>query len=216
MQETIEVKARVLIDKLLLENSIYYVMCKLKDYDLTTFYHSLNVAYLTAQVGTHMNFELPVIEEMTKGALLHDIGKLMTPLSILKKTSSLTEKEYAIIKNHPIDGFRIMEDANMSELSMKIIKNHHERSDGSGYPRNLVSKEITPEIQIVIIADVFDAMTSKRPYKEAYTEVYGIISLEMLCNERQFERKYVEELSKVIKSCPPWAELFDNDKIACN
>ena len=115
------------------------------------------------------------INTMVQASLLHDVGKVAVPDSILLKNGRLTDEEFAIIKNHTIDGSEIIDsmkdawDYDFYKMSYDICRYHHERYDGRGYPDKLKGDDIPISAQIVAIADVYDALVSKRPYKEPYS-----------------------------------------------
>ncbi len=104
------------------------------------------------------------------GARLHDIGKIIIPDDILKKTSPLTEEEWSIVKHHPVAGAKIVREISHLEATIPFILFHHERWNGSGYPYGLTQKDIPFEGRLMAIVDVFDALTSERPYHPALTE----------------------------------------------
>lgn len=103
---------------------------------------------------------------MTIGGLLHDVGKMNLSRQLLEKPSSLTEMEYAEIKKHPLYAYDILVDQDIDEQIKRVALMHHERNDGSGYPRGLKEEQIDEMVSIVAIVDVFDAMTSNRPYRK--------------------------------------------------
>lgn len=102
------------------------------------------------------------------GCLLHDIGKIGVPDTILKSSNRLTPEEYEIVKKHPETGYNICKDIKNLENSLMIIRNHHEKLDGTGYPDGLKGDEIPDIVQIVTIADIFDALTSRRAYRDEH------------------------------------------------
>ena len=106
------------------------------------------------------------LKKLKLGGLFHDIGKIGIPESILLKTERLTDDEYSEIKNHPTIGAHILSNATMFQDIIPIVKHHHERFDGKGYPSKLKGDEIPYLARITAIADTYDAMTSKRAYRE--------------------------------------------------
>ena len=96
---------------------------------------------------------------------MHDIGKIIVPRSILNKTGKLTREEYEIVKRHTLKGYEILMEVDGMEEIAKIVKHHHERWDGNGYPDGLREEQIPFESRILAITDAFDAMTSARPYR---------------------------------------------------
>lgn len=148
-------------------------------HDTYTFSHSVNVSVLAAMLATKLNYPLKRLKEITLGGLLHDIGKIKIPNVILNKPGALSSTELELIKMHPEDGFRILSLSNQfSPEVMHIAFEHHEKIDGTGYPRNLTDNGIHEFSRIVAIADVYDALTSERAYKKPYKPylAYNIMS----------------------------------------
>ena len=118
-----------------------------------------------------LNFSHSEAEILKMASMMHDIGKIAIPDSILKKPGKLTEEEFEIIKTHPSVGYKIFEksDLDMLRISANLALNHHEKYDGSGYPNGLKEEEILLEARMLSIIDVFDAMTHKRVYKDAFS-----------------------------------------------
>ena len=110
------------------------------------------------------------IEAMRRGGLLHDIGKIAVKESVLLKPGKLTDEEMAHIKTHPSRGFDICAPLKSLEPCLPIIRSHHERGDGQGYPDGLKGEEIPLVARITAVADAFDAMTTDRPYRKGMTE----------------------------------------------
>lgn len=129
--------------------------------------HSDRVSEFSVLIGKHLGLQEEQIHTLKIGGLFHDIGKIGVPDSILLKESRLTDDEYSQIKNHPTIGSHILSTATIFQDIIPIVKHHHERYDGKGYPSKLSGEDIPYLARIVAIADTFDAMTSKRPYRDA-------------------------------------------------
>ena len=127
--------------------------------------HQLRVATLSREIGLAMGLSKQELDSIRIAAILHDIGKIYIPAEILTKPSSLTETEFSLIKNHPLAGYDILKTIDFDLPVAKIVYQHHERMDGSGYPQGLAGNEIMMEARIVHVADVVDAMISQRPYR---------------------------------------------------
>ena len=142
-------------------------------HDTYTFAHSVNVAVLSAMLGLLCHYTKKELVLLTLGALLHDLGKINIPVAILTKNTGLREDEFNLIKKHPLDGARRIMSMQHSLPSPAVLaaiaSEHHEHLDGTGYPRGLTAEKIHRYALIVAIADVYDALTSERPYKKAYT-----------------------------------------------
>ena len=129
--------------------------------------HSDRVSEYAVLLGKKLNLTDEDIEKLKIGGLFHDIGKIGIPDSILLKESKLTDEEYIKIKEHPVIGYNILENADMFKNILDIIKYHHERFDGNGYPEKLAGENIPYLSRITSVVDSFDAMTSKRSYRDS-------------------------------------------------
>lgn len=129
--------------------------------------HSDRVSEYSVLLGKYLNLSEEDLHLLKVGGLFHDIGKIGVPDSILLKTTKLTDDEYSEIKNHPTIGAHILSNATIFENAIPIVKHHHERYDGHGYPSKLVGENIPYLARIAAVADSFDAMTSKRTYRDS-------------------------------------------------
>jgi putative nucleotidyltransferase with HDIG domain len=134
--------------------------------DSFTVQHQHRTAELSAAIGVELGLTSLNIEILRLAASVHDVGKIAVPAEILFRSDALTDAEYAVIKTHSAIGQDILLRLQASFAVAEIVAQHHERLDGSGYPRGLRAAEILPEARILAVADVFDAMTSKRPYRD--------------------------------------------------
>ncbi len=128
--------------------------------------HSDRVSEYSVLIGKHMNLAEEDLNALRIGGLFHDIGKIGVPDSILLKTDKLTDDEYSEIKNHPTIGAHILSTATIFQNLIPIVKHHHEKYDGTGYPGKVKGEEIPFFARIAAVADTFDAMTSKRSYRD--------------------------------------------------
>ena len=128
--------------------------------------HSDRVSEYSHLIGKHLNLSEDDLKKLKLGGLFHDVGKIGVPDSILLKTEKLTDDEYSEIKNHPSIGSHILSNATMFKEIIPIVKHHHERYDGHGYPSKLAGEDIPYLARIAAVADTFDAMTSKRAYRD--------------------------------------------------
>lgn len=129
--------------------------------------HSDRVSAYSVLIGKYLNLSEDDLHLLKVGGLFHDIGKIGVPDSILLKTEKLTDDEYSEIKNHPTIGAHILSNATIFENAIPIVKHHHERYDGFGYPSKLSGENIPYLARIAAVADSFDAMTSKRTYRNS-------------------------------------------------
>ncbi|MCI8654895.1 MAG: HD domain-containing protein [Clostridia bacterium] len=148
-----------------LDKQIRYELNLLDTLDVYTRKHCENVASITCRLCEYLHCSRSFTVFCTTCAYLHDIGKLFVPPHILQKTSALDEKEFEIMKKHTINGYNLChEDLTLRPYAATAL-NHHEALDGSGYPNGLTQGQIPLEAQIVRVADIFDALVSKRQYK---------------------------------------------------
>ncbi|QCR32695.1 HD-GYP domain-containing protein [Lysinibacillus sp. SGAir0095] len=161
--------------------------------DQYTSHHSENVARYSVQIAEKMNLSKESCEIIRKGALLHDIGKIGIPEDILGKKGKLTDEEYEIIKSHPTLGHNMIKhigDFHKNGL-LDIVLYHHERYDGKGYPIGLKGNQIPLFARIVAIADTFDAITTKRVYREEYDIEYALDEIQKN-KGKQFDSEIVD------------------------
>jgi putative nucleotidyltransferase with HDIG domain len=128
--------------------------------------HSQRVCELSLMIGEQLGLSPEALEELRVGTILHDIGKIGVPDAILNKPARLTDEEFAVMKSHPVIGYEICKPLMLSEGVLMIIRNHHEKLDGRGYPDGLKGGELPLSLRIVCVADAFDAMSSSRPYRD--------------------------------------------------
>ncbi len=135
--------------------------------DIYTVGHSERVAKYSVLIGKEMGLSEEELEILEVGGLFHDIGKIGIPDGILTKAASLSDEEYSEIKNHPAIGIHVLSGAEVFKEVMPVVLYHHERWDGSGYPKQLKGEAIPKLARIAAVADAFDAMTSSRAYRKA-------------------------------------------------
>jgi putative nucleotidyltransferase with HDIG domain len=146
------------------------LMVRLEQRDVSTEEHTRRVALLAASVGEELKLSATARRHLAVGGLLHDIGKLAVPLEILRKPAGLTDEEFAAIKRHPSDGRKLLEElGGFPEAVRALVSDHHERLDGSGYPRGLTADRMSIETRILAVCDVYDALVSDRVYRAAWT-----------------------------------------------
>lgn len=158
--------------------SVFTMLSTLKQYDDSTFNHSLNVALICNILAGWLGLPNDEIELVTSCGLLHDIGKLLIPDSIIKKPGKLTAEEFNIIKTHPEKGYNLLKKNKLDIHIQYAALMHHEKCDGSGYPLKLIDNQIDWCAQIVTIADIYEAMTANRVYRGALSPFKVINSFE--------------------------------------
>ncbi|MCX7012316.1 MAG: response regulator [Candidatus Sumerlaeota bacterium] len=166
--------------------------------DPYTHQHSQRVTELALALGKGAGLSRDQMESLRFATTLHDIGKIGVQDSILGKKGRLSAPEYETIKAHPVIGDRIVEPLGLSDAERDIIRHHHERIDGRGYPDSLCGDEVSTLARIVAVADAFDAMTSTRPYREALSIEAAIDELTR-CSGQQFDPDIVDLLVQGIR-----------------
>ncbi len=161
IQELIDQKIVLLVETIGVLEHLHNIRC----YSEYTFKHSLNVAITAGILGKWCGYKRAELKDLILTGLLHDIGKLFIPLSILNKPDRLSDEEFVIIKKHPQEAYQLLKDARLSENIKLGIFQHHECLDGSGYPLGLIDDEICSEAKIIAIADIYDSITSDRVYR---------------------------------------------------
>lgn len=168
-----------------------FVLHIIKLYDPITYSHSERVKRWTVMIAKEMKLSSKQIHELSQAASWHDIGKLEIPNEILNKDGKLTVEEYEIVKTHPEIGYQLVKDMHFFKDYLPVIRYHHERIDGKGYPLGLKGDEISLHARIMCVADSFDAMTSKRSYKPGMTMKEAVEELKR-CAGTQFDPKVVK------------------------
>lgn len=138
---------------------------RMRTKDEYTWYHSISVCALMVNLARQMGFNEAAVREAGLAGLLHDFGKVIVPDSVLKKPDTLTDVEFAMIREHPERGYTALRASGYSDVVTDVCLHHHERIDGAGYPHKLKGDQISAEAKMAAICDVYDAVTSRRPYK---------------------------------------------------
>lgn len=160
--------------------------------------HSARVAQLALAIADRMRLSGKQKEIIEYAAILHDVGKIGIADTILSKPGRLSPEEYRIVQEHPLIGYRIVKDVDFLHQVAEVILAHHERCNGKGYPQGKCREEIPLEARIVAAADVFDALTSERPYRRAYTVEEA---LEIMEHEEagHFDPEVLEVLKAIVR-----------------
>jgi putative nucleotidyltransferase with HDIG domain len=157
--------------------------------------HSKRVSEISLKIGSTLGLNKEQQELLELSALFHDIGKLGIKDSVLLKNDKLTNEEFNIIKQHPDLGVRIISNIEFLIKTQDIIKYHHERFNGSGYPQGISGEAIPLESRIITVADSYDAMTSNRPYRKGMA--HSVAISELIKNQNsQFDEKIVQAFLK--------------------
>ncbi len=159
--------------------------------------HSRRVTDITMEIARKMNIKEEELPHVKRGALLHDIGKMGVPDSILLKNGKLDDEQWAVMKKHPVYAYEMLAPIDYLRPALDIPYCHHEKWDGSGYPRGLKGKQIPPSARIFAVVDVYDALTSDRPYRKAWSEA-DTLKLIREENGSHFDPEIVEIFLEVL------------------
>ncbi len=174
--------------------------------DDSVYAHSVNVAMIARAIGKWLKMTNSELDLLTMAGLLHDVGKLQVPPEVLNKTEKLTDEEFALIRKHPIFGNKMLKAVNVDNRISICALQHHERADGTGYPRGLDGDEIDNYASIIAIADVYDAMTAARAYRAANCPFQVIAAFEA-DGVKRYDPKYILTFLERI------ASLYQNAKV---
>ena len=166
-------KARELVEEIALSvernASALISLARLKTADDYTFMHSVAVCGLMIALARELGLDEKDVREAGVAGLMHDVGKMAIPLKVLNKPGRLTEDEYALVKQHPVQGHEMLSHSpDIGDVTLDVCLHHHERIDGKGYPHNLDGSRISLFAKMGAICDVYDAITSNRPYKAGW------------------------------------------------
>jgi len=190
------------ITLILNDKSAIKAMMGVTSYDYYTYTHSVNVSIYAVGFASYLNLKQDDIHTIGMAAILHDIGKKDIPTEIVNKKGKLTDEEFTIMKNHPSYSVKILKKLGETDkLMLDIIEQHHEKLDGSGYPYGLKEKDIHLFSQIISIADIFDALTTKRSYKDALNSYKALVIMEShMQNElnKKLLKKFVNFMNEKI------------------
>jgi len=212
-------EARELIDNLaqaVAQNrTALLALTALKDYDNYTFTHMVNVSILTMAQARALSVEGSLLREFGLAALMHDIGKVRTPIEVLHKPDKLTDDEFAIMRMHVVDGAEILRRTpDIPALAPVIAFEHHLRLDGTGYPVGVVRSRLNLGTMLCSIADVYDAMRSQRAYQESFPSD-RIIQVLKRNDGIQFDQHLVRRFSQLMGIYPPGNLVrLDNGELA--
>ncbi len=176
---------------------------QLQHFNAHIFSHAVNVSVLTMAIGIEQGVDAQTLEELAFGALLHDVGEMRLPLNLFRKGDALSAPERALLHQHPALGLSMLGDSReITETIRRIIHEHHERYDGSGYPSRLRGEAIAPLSQLVGLVDVYDALVTSRYGKPAMTPAQAIRQIYKLGLAGQFHKTQVEHMIQCLGVYP--------------
>lgn len=177
-------------------NQLTGIITQVENKDLYTKNHCKRVQDYSGKIANKLGLDRESLENLNFASLFHDVGKIDIPLEILNKPGRLTNNEFQKIKEHPLKAKELIKDTYYENIG-KIIEQHHERLDGSGYPYGLKGNDIVLEAKIIAVVDTFDAMTTDRPYRKAFTPeiaVDELIKLSQIHYDKVIVNVFVEIL----------------------
>jgi putative nucleotidyltransferase with HDIG domain len=181
-----------------LGSHIRALLAELAEKDAYTEEHTRRVALRAAQVGDELGLSPERLRDLAVGGLLHDIGKLATPDEILKKPGPLTDAEYRVVMEHAFTGEALLRElGGFSPMVLRLVRGHHERFDGSGYPQAVAADPIPLDVAILAVCDVYDALISERVYRQAWSHERALEHLRAGAGT-QFDATCVEALADVL------------------
>ena len=177
-------------------------MLRLKQKNEYTYMHSIAVCTLMVNVARHMGKTEAEVRDYGLAGLLHDLGKMGIPDTILNKEGRLTEAEFRAIRDHPEQGYQVLaQSPNIPEMALDVCRHHHEKMDGSGYPFGLPAETLSLGVRLGAVCDVYDALTSERIYKEAWTPIEALTA--MWSWDGHFDRALLFTFMQSIGVFPP-------------
>lgn len=203
--------AKKIVDQVLAKGALSLDLTDLRCFDGYTYAHSVNVAVLSCIIGFGMKMNEQSLEQLVMAGLLHDLGKLLIPPEILNKPARLTNEEYEIMKKHSTLSYEIIRERwDISSQVKTAVLYHHENEDGSGYPTGIDGDGLTIFAKILHVADVYDALVSKRPYKNPYRP-YEACEFLMGAGGIMFDPKVVESLLRYVPFYPKGTQVELSD-----
>jgi putative nucleotidyltransferase with HDIG domain len=174
------------------------LLAELRREDPALYDHSVLVFALTQRLAASLGYPEEEQEMITRAALVHDVGKLTLPKSLLDKPSRLTSQEYAVVQQHCAAGAHLLHQVHVDDTIVELVYHHHERWDGQGYPGGLTGLAIPRGARLIAIADAFAVMTTTRPYQPARPIQAALLELER-CGGTQFDPLLVQQCSASLR-----------------
>lgn len=199
-----------IIDSILNNRDAAVNLLNIKKFDDYTYTHSVNVAIISLLIASKLNLKKEELVELGVGAMLHDLGKVKIPIAVLNKPEELSEAEFEIMKKHPIFTYQLLKGNNsISDISKYIAAEHHEKFNGTGYPRGLKGYDINFFARILAVADVYDALTTDRKYRKAM-KPYEAMKIIIAGSGIYFDPEIVKAFLKAVSIYPAGSHVLLN------
>lgn len=178
-------------------------IARLKNKDEYTYMHSVAVSALMISLARQLGMDEEDTRKAGLAGLLHDVGKMAIPDEILNKPGKLTDEEFNVVRNHPVAGYEILlESKGMDTMVLDVCRHHHEKVDGGGYPDNLKGDQLSMYAKMGAVCDVYDAITSNRPYKEGWCPAESLRRMAEWCKCGQFDSRIFQAFVKSVGIYP--------------
>ncbi|MDC9522256.1 DUF3391 domain-containing protein [Pseudoalteromonas sp. Angola-31] len=195
--KVIDEMANDIVSSVFRNTSAMTILTRIKDKHSYNWRHMINCAIFTAVFAKYLGYKEEAVQQLAMGALLHDLGQAKLPQGIISRPSKLTSSEMDIIKRHVAQGLGLVKgEKGITPLILDMIVNHHERLDGSGYPRGITAAKLSRPARIMAIVDVYDALTADRPHQEGDEPINALRYL--LANKELFDAELVQHFIKCL------------------
>jgi putative two-component system response regulator len=195
-------KLKLRTDELERAESVLFTLARsIEGKDPYTHGHCERIAEYSARLGNQIGLSLEQVTALRRAGVVHDIGKIAVPDSVLLKPGALSEEEWQFIRQHPVVGERICLPLKSFRSVLPIIRHHHERFDGSGYPDGLRGNTIPVTVRVLQIVDVYDALTTERPYKPAFSSAQALQIMKTEVERGWWDAAIFDEFEKLMGEC---------------
>ncbi len=199
VQSLIKLKQRT--DELERAESVLFALARsIEGKDPYTGGHCERLAQYSASLGHHLGLADEQVTALQRAGVVHDIGKIAVPDSIILKPTSLTPEEWKLMREHPVVGERICAPLKVFRLVLPIIRHHHEKFDGSGYPDGLRGEDIPVTARVLQIVDVYDALTTIRPYKAAFSITDALQTMKLEVTKGWWDAKIFDQFEQLVRT----------------